>query len=332
MDMFDYPKNEIIKMYAQMAFGRIYQEVILERLPQGKMTRGFCHMSIGIESYSIGILNAMGPDDYVLPHHRQHALLLARLDPKLFTSELFGRTTGYGRGKSYEFHLSSPEHKVLPNGAILGSHGPYSVGVALALKLDKKPGAVISCCGEGTTSEGNMHESMNLASVLKVPVVFVFENNNWAISQPASRQFAIKDIAARAAAYGMPGVIVDGHDVIAVRRTMEKALELARQGTPNVVELKTVRRRGHFEGDMQKYRDDQEIVQESVKNDCILRLERKMAEEGIMKETEIKELKARLRVQVEEAFAFAESQPLPDEAETLDPHQVYATVPGGAAL
>jgi acetoin:2,6-dichlorophenolindophenol oxidoreductase subunit alpha len=330
--MIQYSNEEIVKMYSQMAFGRIYQEIILERLTQGKMTKGFYHLSIGVESVATGILGAMGPDDYVLPNHRQHSLILAKLDPKLFTAELMGRTTGYGRGKSFEFHLSSPELKILPNGAILGSHGPYSVGVALALKLDKKPGAVISCCGEGTTSEGNIHEAMNLASVLKVPVIFVFDNNGWAMSQPAGRQFAIANIADRAAGYNMPSMIADGHDVFAVRETMEAALDLARQGKPNVVELKTIRERGHFEGDMQKYRDDAILVEEYKKNDCNKRVEKLMIEKGIMDAADIDAIKAKMRKQVEEAFAFAEKQPLPGEAETLDLHQVYSDVPGGARL
>jgi pyruvate dehydrogenase E1 component alpha subunit len=327
-----YSNEEIIKMYSQMLFGRIYQEVILERLPQGKMTSCFYHLSIGIESYAIGILNAMGPEDYVLPHHRQQALLLARLDPKLFTAELMGRTTGYCRGKAFEFHLGNPGLKLLPNGAILGSHGPYSVGVALALKLDKKNGAVISCCGDGTISEGNIHESMNLASVLKAPVVFAFDNNGWAISQPASRQFAIKDIADRAAGYNMPAKIVDGYDVIAVRETMEEALKTARAGQPNVVEIKTVRPRGHFEGDMQKYRDDMDAVEAAKNNDCLVRMERLLTEKGILSAEAMDSLKAETRRQVEEAFAFAEKQPFPDEAESTDPRQVYADVPGGMRI
>ena len=330
--MIQYPNEEIIKMYSQMLFGRIYQEVILERLPQGKMTSCFYHLSIGVESYSIGILNAMGPEDYVLPHHRQHALLLARLDPKLFTAELLGRTTGYCRGKAFEFHLGNPELKLLPNGAILGSHGPYSVGVALALKLDKKDGAVISCCGDGTISEGNIHESMNLASVLNAPVVFVFINNGWAISQPASRQFAIQHIADRAVGYNMTAKIVDGYDVIAVRQTMEEALKTARQGQPNVVEIKTVRPRGHFEGDMQKYRDDMDAIEAAKNNDCLVRTEKLLKENGIMSTEEMDSMKAEARGRVEEAFVFAEAQPLPDEAETTDPSQVYANVPGGARI
>jgi acetoin:2,6-dichlorophenolindophenol oxidoreductase subunit alpha len=330
--MVQYSNEEIVKMYSQMAFGRIYQEIILERLAQGKMTKGFYHLSIGVESIGAGMLNAMGPDDYVLPHHRQHSLLLAKLDPKLFTAELMGRTTGYGRGKSFEFHLSNPELKILPNGAILGSHGPYSVGVALALKLDKRPGAVISCCGEGTTSEGNMHEAMNLASVLKVPIVFMFDNNGWAMSQPARRQFATANIADRAAGYNMPSMIADGHDVFAVRETMEAALDLARQGKPNIVEFKTIRLRGHFEGDMQKDRDDATLVEECKTNDCNKRVEKLMIDKSIMNASDIDTIKAKMRKQVEEAFAFAETQPLPDEAETLDPHQVYSNVPGGARI
>ena len=324
-----YTDDEIVKMYSEMLLGRVYQEKMLERLADDRMTTGFYHLSIGTESLSIGILDAMKPCDYVVPNHRQQTLLVNLLDIKKFTAELLGRATGYCHGKSFEFHIGSSEKHMLPNGALLGSGAPYSVGAALALKLDGKEGVVITCAGEGTTSEGNVHESMNLASVLKAPVVFVVENNGWAISHPASRQFAVENLSVRAAGYGMYGVTVDGHDVFAVREAMEDAIALARKGEPNMVELKTIRHRGHFEGDPEKYRDDLDEVSESLKNDCIKQVKTMILEKGIRSEAELSEIRTQRQNEVDEAFNHADAQPWPDEALTLDLCDVYANVPGG---
>lgn len=324
-----YTKNEIIKMYSEMVLGRVYQEKILERIKAGNMTTGFFHLSIGTESLAIGILNAMKPCDYILPNHRQHALFLSLLDIKKFTAELMGRATGYCHGKSFEFHLGAPEEHMLPNGAILGSGGPYAVGAAMALKLDRKDGVVITCCGDGTTSEGNVHEAMNLASVFKVPVVFVIDNNGWAISQPASGQFAVENLSERAAGYGMRGVTIDGHDLFVVRDAMEEAIALARGGEPNVVEMKTLRHRGHFEGDMQKYRDDLERVKESLENDCIKKVGDRILAEGMLTQAEMDAIWEKRGKETQEAFDYAETQPWPDEALTLDLRELYADVPGG---
>lgn len=326
--MSKYSKEELFRMYSQMMLGRVYQEIILERIAGGHMGTGFFHLSIGTESLAIGILDAMKESDYITPNHRQHALFLDMLDFNKFTAELMGRYTGYCHGKSFEFHLGAPKEHMLPNGAILGSAFPYSVGAAFALKLDKKDGVVITCVGDGTSSEGNIHEAMNIASVLKAPVVFVFDNNKWAISQPSTGQFAIENLADRAAAYGMKGFICDGHDVEEVRSTMEEAIELARKGEPCVVEMKTIRHRGHFEGDMQLYRDDLNTIEEDNKCDCIGRVEKKLLELGYT-QADFDEVRANCRKRTEDAFAYAEAQPWPTVEQVLDPHDVYADVPGG---
>lgn len=327
--MRDYTNEEIIKMYEGMVLGRVYQEEILVRIAAAKMTTGFYHLSIGTESVAVGIMEAMRQSDYIMPTHRMHSLLLGMLDIKDFTAELMGRATGYGHGKSFEFSIGVPERHMLPKETILASGGPYSVGAAMALKLDKKDGVVITCWGDGTTSEGNVHESMNLASVFQVPIVFVIDNNGWAMSQPLRDECAITNLADRAAAYGMRGVTVDGHDVLVVRDAMEEAIALARKGQPGVVELKTIRHRGHFEGDPQSYRDDLDTIGESLKNDCLARLEKVIAEKGILDKSGMDAIWEEKKRVTLEAFAYAEEQPMPDRALTIDPHEVYANIPGG---
>lgn len=323
-----YSNGELVKMYSQMVLGRKYLEQILDYIAKGKLA-GFFHLSTGQESVSAGIINALGSNDYLLPTHRQQTVLVNKLDINKFTAELLGRTTGYCRGKGFEFHTSSKEEKLLPISAILASGGPIAAGVAMALKLDKKEGVVVACCGDGACSEGNMHEAINMASVFKLPMVFVIENNGWGISQPVSKQCGATDLSSRAAGYGMKGVTVDGTDVISVRETMEEAIELAKSGKPCIVELKVVRYRGHFEGDMQTYRDLNEVT-EGKKNDCIIKLEKRLIADKILSVENVEQIAKDMQQRVEDAFAYAESCPLPDETESLDQKQVYVGLMGGA--
>lgn len=322
-----YAKEELVKMYKQMLTTRKYLDKMLVLIGQGKLA-GFFHLSNGQEAIGTGIINAIGPEDYILPTHRQQTVLVNKLDINKFTAELLGRVEGYCRGKGFEFHTSSLEDKVLPIAAVLGSGGPLATGVAMALKLDKKNGVVVVSCGDGAASEGNMHEAMNIAAVFKLPIVFVIENNGWGISQPVHKQCAAKDLSLRAAAYGMKGVSVDGNDVVKVRETMEEAIKSARQGNPNVVEFKVVRFRAHFEGDPQLYRDLSQ-VEEGKKNDCILMLEKKLIDEMMLTNNEVKDIYNETQKKVDEAFEYGFSCALPDEAETLDPKQVYASLMGG---
>jgi len=322
-----YPKEELVKMYRQMVLGRKYVEKIVELVNQGKLV-GFFHLGFGQEGIDIGIHNAMGPEDYLVPTHRQQPLLVNMLDINKFTAEILGRVNGYCRGQGFEFHTSSAEDRLFPISAILGSGGPLGVGAAMALKLNKSNGVVVCCCGDGTTSEGNMHEAMNMASVYKLPVVFMIENNGWAISQPLSKQSAVSDLSLRAAGYGMKGVTIDGNDMLQAREAMEKAIQMARNGQPNVVEMKVVRWRGHFEGDPQIYRDLKE-VEEAKKEDCILRFEKLLVENNMLNQKEIEEIHNQMKQVVGDAFAYAFASPVPTAEEILDITQVYAGIPGG---
>lgn len=323
-----YSKDELTKMYEQMVLGRKYVEQIVTLVGQGKLM-GFFHLGFGQEAIGVGIINALGNTDYLVPTHRQQTVLVNKLDINKFTAELLGKTAGYCRGKGFEFHISSTEERLFPVSAILGSGAPLGVGAAMALKLDRKDAVVVCCCGDGTTSEGNVHESMNLASVMKLPIVFLIENNGWAISQPVSRQCAVEDLSVRAAGYGMLGVTVDGTDVVKIRETLEDAIEKARNGEPNVVELKAVRWRGHFEGDPQVYRDLNEI-EEAKKNDCIIRFENILTREKILTKDMIEKIHHKMQKTVEQAFSYAQECPPPTPEETLDLKQVYAGTIGGA--
>ena len=323
-------KNDLLKMYGQMVLGRLYMEKIVDCVKKGKLM-GFFHLGLGQEAISAGILHVVGPNDYISPTHRQQTLLVNLLDTNKFTCELIGKHNGYCKGLGFEFHISSTERHLFPISAVLGSSVPMAVGAAMALKINKGKDAVICCFGEGAASEGNVHEAMNIASAYKLPVVFMIENNGWAISQPAGRQSAVADVASRAAGYNMPGVVVDGTDIQAITDVMQKAVEDARNCIPNIVEMKVVRWRGHFEGEPQLYRDLSE-VEAARKNDCILKLAAVLTKEHGVSQAELDNIQKEAADKVEEAFAYAEKSPLPPAEEVLNINNVYATPLGGLSL
>lgn len=321
-----YSNSDLLKFYEQLVLGRKYEEKIMDLLGKGKL-QGFFHLGIGQEAAQVGVINAMGPDDYLLPTHRFHPGLVNRLDLKKMTAELLGRSTGYNQGKAFTFHISSKEDKVLPVNGMLGAGIPEAVGYAWALKMDKKDAVVVCVLGDGTASEGNVHEGMNIAAVFNVPIVFYIENNGWAISNHIKEQTKVENLSVRAAAYGMEGVTIDGNDVIAVKETLEDAIAKAKKGQPSIVEAKTYRWRGHFEGDACPYRDPKEY-EAALQEDCIKRFVDMLLEKGVA-EDELAQIDAKVQQQIDEAFDYAEKEPMPTVEQTLDYDQVYATNLGG---
>lgn len=325
--MMKYSKNELVKMYEQLVLGRKYEEKILSYLVQGKL-QGFFHLAIGQEAVGVGAVNALGPNDYLVPTHRFHPGLVNKLDIKKLTAELLGKSTGYNKGKAFTFHISSKKEKVLPVNGMLGAGIPEAVGYAWALKMDKKDSVVLCVLGDGAASEGNVHEGMNIAAILNVPIVFFIENNGWAVSNPVREQTKVENLSVRGTAYNIPGITVDGNDVLIVRGALEDAIAKARKGQPGIVEAKTYRWRGHFEGDPALYRDPREV--ETAMKDCpVKRMETLLLEQQMITPKEIEETGAQVQQTINEAFAYAESCPLPTVEETLDYDQVYATNLGG---
>lgn len=325
-----YSNSELVKMYGQLVLGRKYEEKVLSLVNQGKL-QGFYHLSIGQEGSQVGVVSAMGPDDYLVPTHRFHTGLANRMDINDLTAELLGRVTGCNKGKAFTFHISSKKDKILAVNGMLGAGVPNATGYAWALKMDKKDSAVVCVIGDGASSEGDVHAAMNLATILKAPIVFFIENNGWAISTPLSNQAAIENLSERAKAYGMPGVTIDGDDVVKVREAVEEAIALAKQGQPSIVEAKVHRWRGHFEGDPGFYRDSKE-VEEAKKNCPILRMEKMLLEQNVITQKDIEEIALKAQNKIEAAFEYAWSCPMPTVEDTLDYDQVYATNLGGDLL
>ncbi|MFZ5974242.1 MAG: thiamine pyrophosphate-dependent dehydrogenase E1 component subunit alpha [Bacillota bacterium] len=325
-----YSKEQLVKMYEQMVLGRKYEEKVLELVNKGVL-QGFFHLSIGQEAAQVGAVAAMGPDDYLVPTHRFHPGLANRMDIRELTAELLGKITGSCKGKAFTFHISSTKDRILAVNGMLGAGIPNAVGYAWALKQDKTGSVVLCVIGDGATSEGDVYEGMNLAALFKCPIVFFIENNGWGISTPVSKASCLENLSDKSKAYGMPGMTVDGDDVIAVREAVEKAIELARTGQPCIVEAKTCRWRGHFEGDPALYRDPAE-VERAMKNDPIIRLENSLISGGYASKADLNGIEAEVDKLIDETFDYALKSPLPTPEETLDYDQVYASNLGGDLL
>lgn len=327
-----YSQSELIKMYAGLVRGRKYEEKIISLVNQGKL-QGFFHLGIGQEGAQVGCVSALGTNDYLVPTHRFHPGLANKIDLKSLTAELLGKSTGTNRGKAFTFHISSKKYKTLAVNGMLGAGVPCAVGYAWALKMDKEDSAVVCVIGDGACSEGDVHEAMNMAAIMKAPIVFFIENNGWAISNPFNEQTVVKNLSMRAAGYGMPGVTIDGDDVIKVRETVEDAIAKAKNGQPNVVEVITYRWRGHFEGDPCPYRNNEEYVKDAQDNhDPIKILGNMLKEKKFATKDQLDEISVKVQQEIDEAFDYALNSPMPTAEETLDLDQVYATNLGGVLL
>lgn len=322
-----YSNGELRKMYEKLVLARKYEEKIMNLVSQGKIG-AFYHLAMGQEAVGVGIAHALGNNDYLQPTFRSHPALVSLLDLKKMTAELLGRTTGYNGGKASTIHICSKEDHVLPSNGILGTSVPLAAGFALALKQNKKAGVVVAVIGDGAFAEGNVYEGLNIIALLKLPVVVFIENNQWAVSNPVSSHASVADLASRASAYGLTGVTIDGNDVVKVRETLEAAIAKAREGEPNLVEAKTYRWRGHFEGDPCAYRDPQEFA-EAKKGDPLPKMAKTLLEKGILLEKDLGEIDRAMQQKVDEAFDYALSCPIPTKEQTLDLNMVYASNLGG---
>jgi len=290
---------------------------------QSKIVGGY-FSQIGHEALSVAAALSLGPHDIIAPMHRDLGAYLVRgLTPRRILAQWLGRETGVTRGRDANLHGMGD----LSLG-IIGfiSHLPASTGViagvAHAIKLKSEPRVAMCFFGDGSASQGLAHEAMNWASVFKLPMVIICENNQYAYSTPLSRQMAIEHIAQRAAGYGMPGVIVDGNDFVAVYRAAREAVERARAGGgPTFIECKTMRMRGHAIHDNMAY-VPKELLAEWEARDPIARIEEVLRARGLLNDATLAALLARIEAELDEAQAFAEASPYPDPATLTD--GVYA--------
>jgi acetoin:2,6-dichlorophenolindophenol oxidoreductase subunit alpha len=315
-------KKTLLGLYTMMHKIRLFETKLQEFFAAGKIP-GFVHLYLGEEAVAVGACANLKDSDKITSTHRGHGHCLAKGgDLKLMMAEIFGRRTGYCKGKGGSMHIADFNLGILGANGIVGGGGPLATGSALASKYKKTDEVTVCFFGDGASNQGTTQESLNLASAWKLPVVFVNENNGYGISCPQCKSMAVTDIADRAAAYDMPGVVVDGNDVLAVYEAVGEAVKRARRGEgPSLIECKTYRWRGHFEGDACVYRCAEELS-EWVAKDPIPRLAAKLVEAGIATQAELDAIAAKLHDAVEEAVAFAEKSPLPEPSELLE--DVYA--------
>ncbi len=314
----DLTNEQLIEMYVTMSKIRTFENRVAELFADGKIP-GFVHLYVGEEAIATGVCANLTDADYITSTHRGHGHLLAkRGDIKLMMAELFGKKTGYCKGKGGSMHIADLDLGIMGANGIVGGGPPLAAGAALAVQYLGKDSVAACFFGDGASNQGTTHEAMNLATCWKLPVVFVNENNMYGISSCTINSMCVPNIADRAAAYDMPGVVVDGNDVIAVYEAAAEAINRAREGRgPSLIECKTYRHRGHFEGDPCTYRNDEEL-QEWKEKDPIPRFEQKLIEMEILTDSKIQEIKSTLQKDVALAEQFAEESAFPDASELTE--------------
>src|SRR5262245_24247440 len=243
----DFSNEELRALYRALLLPRLIEEKMLRLLRQGKLSKWFS--GIGQEAIAVGVASALRADDWILPMHRNLGVFTTRgLDLSRLFRQLLGKDGGFTKGRDRTFHFGLPEKRIVGMISHLGSMLPVADGLALAARLRNEPRVAATFTGEGATSEGDFHEAVNLAAVWRLPVLFIIENNQYGLSTPASEQCACKDLADRGIGYGIPGLVVDGNDLLAVHGAVSQAAERARSGLgPTLLEFKTFRMRGHEE-------------------------------------------------------------------------------------
>lgn len=299
---------EALDYYRQMLRIRRCEEQI-GWLFSRNLTMGTAHLSIGQEAVAVGALAAARPDDYVVSTHRGHGHLLAKgADPARLLAEICGRATGFCRGKGGSQHIAVRELGFLGTNGITGGGLPVATGAALSAKLRGTRQVVLSFFGDGAANQGTFHESLNMAAVWQLPIVFVCENNGYAMWTPAARVTSVADISGRAAGYGIPGVTVDGMDPLAVRDAMRAALERARDGGgPTLLEAKTYRFCGHSKSDNGSTYRSREEVAAWRERDPLATWRSQLVASGA--EDAVRRIEALVEIELEEATRFALDSP-----------------------
>ncbi|MHB1416279.1 MAG: thiamine pyrophosphate-dependent dehydrogenase E1 component subunit alpha, partial [Chloroflexota bacterium] len=282
------------------------------------------HGSQGQEAIAVGACYGLRPQDQVLPSLRTRGAFLVKGIPvRVQMAGIFGKVTGAARGKSTAHHMADPRCGVLLGTGLIGSDIPVAVGAALAFKLQHKDNVVVDFFGDGAAQRGDFHEALNFAAVFRLPVVFVLENNGFAEYTPLSKHFAGEDFACRAQGYGMPGLGLDGNDVLAVYEAVQQAVARARAGQgPTLLECITYRYRNHCENQVPEYNRDPSEMARWREKDPVRRLEAHLAERGLLDDDGKEQVMAEVRAEVEDALRYAEESPFPDPSEVED--GVYA--------
>jgi acetoin:2,6-dichlorophenolindophenol oxidoreductase subunit alpha len=311
--------QQLLEMYRQMVLIREFDRQAVEEFHAGNIP-GSVHAYIGQEAVAVGVCAALRRDDRIASTHRGHGHTIAKgADIKLMMAELFGRSNGYCHGKGGSMHIADFRVGMLGANGIVGAGLPIATGAALAAKLERSDRVAVAFFGDGASNEGAFHGSLNLASIWKLPAIYVCENNRWASGVPASYALSVHDVAARAVAYNMPGVTVDGTDVLAVYEVAEQAVRRARAGEgPTLIECMTYRWRSHNEqrGNPPDPRPREEI-ELGPQHDPVSSFATRLTEQAIATASTLQHIDQGVEAAVQEAIAFAKASPLPRPEDAL---------------
>ncbi|HXK11395.1 MAG TPA: dehydrogenase E1 component subunit alpha/beta [Vicinamibacteria bacterium] len=318
-----FPPEELRRFYRSLLLPRMIEEKMLVLVRQGRLSKWFS--GVGQEAIATGVVTALEPDDFILPMHRNLGVFTGR-DlhlPQLFR-QLLGREGGFTKGRDRTFHFGTLEKGIVGMISHLGAMLPVACGLALAAQLDGDRRVAAAFTGDGATSEGDFHEALNLAAVWRLPVVFVVENNRWGLSTPVHEQYACRNLADRGLGYGMPGVVVDGNDLLAVHRAVRRAAERARRGDgPSLLEFKTFRMRGHEEASGTDYVPKDEL-EEWARKDPVKRYEAFLVEKGLLAQADFATIRAAYKARIDALADEALAAPEPRSTEKEKLADVFA--------
>ncbi|HWA69571.1 MAG TPA: pyruvate dehydrogenase (acetyl-transferring) E1 component subunit alpha [Rhizomicrobium sp.] len=304
------------KLYHDMLLIRRFEERAGQLYGMG-LIGGFCHLYIGQEAVVVGLMGAARQGDQQITAYRDHGHMLAQgVDPKSVMAELTGRSTGLSRGKGGSMHMFSAAKKFYGGHGIVGAQVPIGTGLAFANKYRGNDAVTLTYFGDGAANQGQVYEAFNMAELWKLPVVYVIENNQYAMGTSVARSSAVADFSKRGASFGIPGVQVDGMDVEAVQKAGEDAFAHCRAGKgPIILEMKTYRYRGHSMSDPAKYRSREEVTEVREKRDPIEHFGKKLIDRGVVNEGDLKQMDAEVKAQVVAAAEFATASPEPGPEE-----------------
>src|SRR5512139_1537778 len=306
-------KDEQVELLRKMLLGRRFEERCAEMYALQKIG-GFCHLAIGQEAVSVGAMSTLQPDDYIFCSYRDHVHAIVKgSDPGRVMAELFGRDTGLSRGKGGSMHLFDADTGMLGGHAIVGGHIPLATGVAFAMKYESRSQVVLCFFGEAAVNIGAFHESLNMAALWKLPCVYIVENNRYGMGTAIERASAIYDVSQRACAYDMASETVDGMDVLAVRETVARAVDLARRDSlPTLIEARCYRFMGHSMSDpVHGHYRTREEVEEQKQKDPVRRYFQRILELGLIDQKGFESMDAEIRRIVDDAVSFADASPEP---------------------
>ena len=317
-------KEQMKDMYVKMRRIRDFESTAARLFAEGKIP-GFVHLYLGEEAIAPAVCECLRDDDFITSTHRGHGHIIAKGgDLNLMMAELFGRETGYCKGKGGSMHIADRDKGILGANGIVGAGHCIACGAGLSAKLRGTDQVCVCFFGDGSTNQGTFHESLNMASIWKLPIIFVCENNHYGISMSQDRHQAIKDVADRGAAYNIPGIAVDGNDPMAVYEAASEAVARARAGKgPTLLECKTYRQHGHFEGDPAIYKPKEEQAA-WMEKEPMPRFAKFLVDNGVCTEEEVKAMDDQVAKEIEDSIAFADAQPIPSlESAVVD---VYSDI------